>query len=160
MTEAGAAQANELADKFKDIPLERIFVSELMRTQETAAVINRFHGVGIEVAASLNDHRSGFEGKSAKLLFDALDASEDRWTAHFNDGESIEDMKRRVASFIDDLRTRQLDTILVVTSQWIIYSAVAIIRGIPNEEAWGLDIEPGDYLELELSTEPELELNR
>lgn len=98
----------------------------------------------------LNDHRSGFEGKSAKLLTEALDNVPNRWTARFNDGVSIDDMKQRVAMFLNDLKTKPYDTVLIVTSQWIIQAAVAIIENIPNEEAWKLEVQQGNFLELKV----------
>src|SRR5882762_3740116 len=94
ITAEGTKQAEVLAGKLEEVPIDRIFVSELRRTQQTAAIVNQLHHVTIEVDPLLNDHRSGYEGKPARLLTEAMDAAEDRWTARFNDGESIEDMKK------------------------------------------------------------------
>ena len=150
ITSVGEEQAKALAERLKDTPIERILVSELKRTQQTAAIVNEFHNVPIEVAPLLNDHQSGFEGKSAKLLMEALDSAPDRWTARFNGGESIDDMKQRIATFLNELKTKPYDTVLIVTSQWVIQAAVAIIKDIPNEEAWKLEAKQGEYLELEI----------
>lgn len=150
ITPAGIAQAKVLADRLKDTPIDHIFVSELKRTHQTAAIVNAFHNVTVETAPLLNDHRSGYEGKPAKLLMDALDAAENRWTARFNDGESIEDMKERVAEFLDTLKSKPYGVVLIVTSQWIIHAAVALIQNISNEEAWKLEVEQGDCLEMEI----------
>lgn len=150
ITPTGEEQAKELADRLKDVPIEHIFISELKRTQQTAAIVNEFHNVSIEVAPLLNDHRSGFEGKSANLLMEALDKAKNRWTVRFNDGESVEDMKKRVAKFLDGLKTKPYDTVLIVTSQWIIQAAVAILQNISNEEAWSLEVSQGSFLELEV----------
>lgn len=150
LTDEGIAQAKALAENLRQVPLERIFVSELGRTQQTAAIVNQLHNVPIEVEPLLNDHRSGYEGRPAKLLMDALDAAEDRWTAQFNDGESIAAMKERVAAFIESLKNKPYDTVLVVTSQWIIHAAVAIIKDISNEEAWKLEVQQGSCIELEV----------
>lgn len=150
ITPEGEEQAKTLADRLKDVPIERIFVSQLKRTQQTAAIVNEFHKAPVETAPLLNDHRSGYESKPAKLLEEALDRAEDRWTARFNDGESIEDVKQRVKTFLDELKTKPYDVVLVVTSQWIVQVAVAIIENISNEEAWKLEVQPGDYFELEI----------
>jgi len=148
ITPVGVKQAKALAERLKETPIDCIFVSELKRTQQTAEIVNMFHHAPIEIAPLLNDHRSGYEGKSAKLLMEALDKAENRWTARFNDGESIEDMKQRVAEFLDELKTKPYDVVLIVTSQWIIHAAVAIIQNISNEEAWKLEVEQGSCLEL------------
>jgi len=150
LTPQGKEQAEALAHNLEGVPIEHIFVSELKRTQQTAEVVNTFHNVPVEIAPLLNDHRSGFEGKPFVLLKEALDAADDPWTVRFNDGESIEDMKKRVEKFLDELKGKPYSTVLIVTSQWIIHAAVAIIKNISNEEAWKLDVQQGDYRELTL----------
>ena len=68
----------------------------------------------------------------------------------FTGGESIEDMKQRVAEFLSQLQAKPYDAVLIVTSQWIIQAAVTIIEHTSNEAAWELDVQQGSYLELEL----------
>ncbi len=150
ITPEGTEQAKVLAEKLKETPIDHIFVSELKRTQQTAEIVNAFHHVPIEVDPLLNDHRSGFEGRPFTLLAKAMDEAENRWTVRFNDGESVEDMKKRVADFLDELNTKPYNTVLVVTSKWIIQAAVVIVKGVSNEEAWELDVVQGDYVELEV----------
>jgi broad specificity phosphatase PhoE len=152
LTDIGIEQAKALADKLHAVPIERIFVSQMGRTQQTAKFVQDAHDtpVEVEIAPLLNDHRSGFEGKPAKILMDAMNAAENRWTARFNGGESVEDMKGRVAQFLTDLKGKPYHSVLVVTSGWIINVAAAIIQNISNEEAWNLEIVQGDYLEMDI----------
>lgn len=150
LTSLGKKQAQTLADELKHAPIERIFVSELKRTQQTAEAVNTFHHVDVQTDARLDDIRTGFEGKDCKEFGDALDAAADRWNARFNDGESVEDMKKRVAAFLDELKTKPYDTVLVITSQWVVYAAFALIKGVSNEDAWKLDVQQGAYIEVEL----------
>jgi broad specificity phosphatase PhoE len=152
ITDLGIQQAKALADKLRDVPIDYIFVSEMRRTQQTAKFVQDTHNTSVEIgiASLLNDHRSGFEGKSAELLLEAMDAAENRWTARFNDGESVEDMKERVAQFLAQLKDKPYNRVLIVTSGWIIHAAAAIIQNISNEEAWALDVVQGDYLEMDI----------
>jgi len=150
LTSRGFDQAKTLAEKFKQIPLEHIFVSELRRTQQTAEIVNQFHRIKVEVDYRLNDHHTGFEGKPYEELTKALKTADNKWTAHFNNGESIEDLKKRVADFINDLRTKNYNSVLVVTSQWVIYALVTIVQQTTNEEAWNLNISPGGFIKLEI----------
>jgi broad specificity phosphatase PhoE len=76
-----------------------------------------------------------------------MDAAE---TARFNGGESIEDMKQRVAESLNKLKAEPYDTVLVVTSGWVIRMAVSIIQNISNEEAWMVDAKQGNYLQFEI----------
>jgi broad specificity phosphatase PhoE len=145
ITDKGVEQAKSLGEKLHSVPIDRIFVSEMSRTQQTAKFVQDAHDtpVEIEIAPLLNDHRSGFESKPAKLLIAAMDAADNRWTAKFNDGESVEDMKARVARFLEELKGKSYDSVLVITSGWIIHSAAAIINNMSNEEAWSLDVMQG-----------------
>jgi len=150
ITSEGTRQAKALASKLKHVPFGRIFVSEMRRTQQTAEIVNQFHHVAIEVEPLLNDHRSGYEGQSASLLDEAMNAAANKWTARFNGGESIEDVKNRVAEFLSKLRAEPYDAVLVVTSGWIIRLAIAIVQNISNEEAWDYEAVQGSYLELNI----------
>ena len=148
LTPEGITQAKVLADSLKQTTIDCIFVSELKRTQQTADIINKFHDCEVQVDPRLNDLRSGFEGKRFEELTKALDAAPNRWTVRFNGGESIEDMKARVASFISDLRDAPYDSVLIVTSEWVMRAIIAAIQNIGNEAAWDLEISQGSYLEV------------
>lgn len=148
LTPAGIEQSEDLADKLRQVPFDRIFVSELRRTQQTADIVNKSHAVTVEVDARLNDGRSGFESKPFAEYEKALSGVADKWSARFNGGESMEDIKQRVAAFIDDLRTKKYDAVLIVTSLWVIQAMLAVARGISNDEAWSIEPPQGDYLEL------------
>jgi broad specificity phosphatase PhoE len=150
LTPAGIEQSKALADKLKDVQVDCIFISELRRTRQTADIVNKFHNLELMVEPRLNDHRSGFEGKHFEELDKAMRAASNKWTARFNDGESIEDVKKRVATFLDELRTKKYDSVLVVTSQWVIYAILATLQDLSYEEAWNLEVTQGDYLELEI----------
>ncbi len=152
LTRDGTEQAKSLADKLHSMPIDHIFVSEMRRTQQTAKFVQDIHDtpVEVEIAPLLNDHLSGFEGQPAKRLMDALDSSENRWTARFNEGESVEDMKLRVAQFLAELKEKPYDSVLVITSGWIIHAAAAIINDLSNEEAWRLEVVQGDYIKMEI----------
>ncbi len=152
LTPAGIAQAETLADRLKQVHLDHIFASEHKRTLQTAKIINKFHDLKIEVDPLLNDIRSEFEGKPFQEYVKALEAAQNRWTARFNGGESIEDIKLRAFAFIKQLSTKNYDAVLIVTSEWIIRAMLTSLQNITNEEAWDLVMEQGDYTELEVET--------
>lgn len=150
LTTEGKHQAETLAVQLKDVSFDHIYASQLRRTQQTADAVNAFHHAQVTVDARLNDIRTGFEGKHFREYMDALDASEDRWRARCNDGESVEDMKVRVVAFLEELKSEPYDTVLVVTSEWVAYAIIALIRGLSNQAAWDLDMQQGTCIELEL----------
>lgn len=150
LTPTGIAQAEGLAQKLKAVRLDHIFASEFKRTQQTANIINALHGLKIEIDPRLNDIRSAFEGKSYKDYVKALNAAENKWTVRFDGSESIEDMKKRAIDFIDDLRTKDCGTVLVVTSEWPIRAMLTSLQNLSNEEAWDIAMTQGEYIEIEL----------
>lgn len=150
LTDTGITQAETLANQLKEVRIDHIFVSELKRTRQTADIVNKFHDRPITVDRRLNDINMGFEGRHFTEYFKALGTA-DRWTTRLNGGESVEDIKIRAASFIDDLRTETYDSVLIVTSEWIVRAIMAVfVEGISNEEAWQPEIEQGSYRELEI----------
>jgi broad specificity phosphatase PhoE len=87
---------------------------------------------------------------SAGLLIQAMSTADDKWTARFNGGEPIEDVKTRMITFLEKVKKLPYETILVVSHGWVIHTAVAIIKDISNEEAWKIDPAQGDFLEFEI----------
>lgn len=150
LTPTGIVQAGTLADELKNVPFQHIFVSEFKRTLQTAEIINKYHDLNIEVHPLLNDIRSQFEGRPFREYVKALDAATDRWTVRFNGGESIEDIKKRADDFVNYLRTKGYDSVLIVTSEWIIRAMIMSVKNISYEEAWALKMTQGSYMVLEV----------
>jgi len=53
VSENGYVQLERLAQRFRDIPLDRVFASPLIRTRATADAVNRYHGLDIAVEPRL-----------------------------------------------------------------------------------------------------------
>lgn len=115
LTELGIQQAEVAAERLRDIPLERIVVSELRRTHQTARIINRYHDCEIEVHPAFNDIRSGFEGLPVADYFAAT--GDDRLHKRAHGGESLLDYKQRVLGFIGWLSSEPLADVLVVAHE-------------------------------------------
>jgi broad specificity phosphatase PhoE len=150
LTSVGVKQVENLAEKLKLAAVDQIFVSELKRTQQTAYIINKFHKAPIQVDERLNDIRTGYEGKPATQYWEALDNSPDRWAAHLNGGESLEDVKIRARAFIDDLRDKKYQVVLVVTSRDLVNALYGVINSLTNEVAWALKVDKASCIELEI----------
>ena len=150
LSERGVEQAQELRDTLKDVKFDRIFVSELIRTKQTADIVNENRHIPVEIDARLNDHRSGFNGQSYDVLDETLFAAEDMWTARFNDGESIDDVIARIKDFLDELKTKKYDTVLIVTSMYPVEAVHFLLTGLSKEEAWDLHVVQGSYTVFEL----------
>ncbi|HSX34025.1 MAG TPA: histidine phosphatase family protein [Candidatus Saccharimonadales bacterium] len=150
LTGTGEQQAKALGEKLKHAAIQHIYVSEMKRTQQTAAFANVFHNAAITIEPRLNDIRTGYEGKHFTEYNAALEKAPNRYTARFNGGESIEDVKARIQSFVRDLRGQQYETVLIVTSEVIVQAFCAVLQDISNEAAEAITVEQGSFLEFDL----------
>lgn len=150
LTRIGYEQAKSAALALRDEALERIIVSPLPRTHQTAEVINQFHSVPIEVHADLADIRSGFDGKRVPDYFAAI--ADDPLHKRVNDGESLLDHKQRVLRFIDWLKKQPDKTLLVVAHEETLRVFVAYFEsGVEDHQLRDISIGNCEYRRYVLS---------
>jgi len=112
LTDLGKSQAKELANRFKNIKFDLVITSEFPRSKETASIITKSHKFKID--PRINERKTGgFNNKTNSDFKKALEA--DILNSKFTDGESFEEIKKRVVSFIEELKTYTYSNILVVT---------------------------------------------
>lgn len=144
LSELGIAQAEAAAERLRDVPIERIIVSPLPRTRQTAEIINRFHAVPIDVHPDIIDIRSGFEGRTVADYFAAI--AHDPLNARVNGGESQLDHKQRVLRFIEWLTAQDEQTVLVVAHEETLRIFVSHFEGgVADEELRDLRIANCEY---------------
>ena len=150
LTELGIEQAKKLTEQLKDATWDQMFVSRLRRTQQTAELINKFHQAPVSIDARLDDNRSGFEGRPVSEHNAALELADSMWTARFNGGESFEDVKKRVKSFMDELEATGYESVAIISSRTIIQMFYLLLNDLPNEKLWDITVDKGSCREVEL----------
>ena len=138
LTKLGIKQSEAIANALKDVDLQKIYVSELERTQQTGNLVNKYHDCPVIIDARLNDNKTGFEGKAYKEYYEALFKTHDKWSARLNDGESAIDVNKRAEAFINDIKHSGDKTVLAVTSLFIIQQIEKILYGYDYQTAWDL----------------------
>ena len=140
----GQQQAQAAAEQLRDIALDRIVVSPLPRTRQTAEFVNKHHSAPIEVHPDIADIRSGFDGRDVAEYFAAI--AHDPLNARVNGGESVLDHKRRVLAFILWLQHQPQENVLVVAHEETLRVFVAYFEGnVPDERLRDLDIGNCEY---------------
>lgn len=140
----GKQQAQVAAEQLRDMTLDRIIVSPLPRTRETAEYINQYHHAPIEVRADITDIRSGFDGKTVKAYFAAI--AHEPLSARVNGGESLLDHKQRVLGFIHWLQRQPQENILVVGHEETVRVFVAYFDGnVPDDRLRDVNIDNCEY---------------
>jgi broad specificity phosphatase PhoE len=147
LTDPGIQQAELAAKQLRDKPLRHILVSELARTQQTADIVNRYHRVPIYREPALNDIRSGFDSLPVADYFAAI--AHDPLHARINGGESLLDHKQRVCDFLNDLRSRQEDAVLIVAHEETLRVINAWFRHLPDSALRDQYFDNGEILEFD-----------
>jgi len=128
----GKRQAQAAAEQLRDLALDRMIVSPLPRTRETAEIVNQYHGVPIQVHPAIADIRSGFDGRSVDEYFAAT--AHDPLNARVNGGESLLDHKQRVLGFLAWLQDQPYKNVLVVAHEETLRVFVAHFEGNVSDE--------------------------
>ena len=141
LTKKGEIQAQKAAEVLKDKKIDMIFTSEFFRTSETADIINKYHNAKVKIDRRLDDRKTGFTGKSEKTFLKFLTDSEDFWNAKHKNGESFEEEKKRLISFLKSLKNNKCNTILVVTHGEPIQIIKGYFDNLNNKETLNITIE-------------------
>ncbi|WP_139488103.1 histidine phosphatase family protein [Brevibacillus dissolubilis] len=124
LSETGIEQARQLGEKLKDVRIDAAYSSDLQRAVRTAEAIASHHpGLTVEKTEDLREIAFGrWEAKTYDELFptegDALVRFyDDPWEHKPTDGESLDDMQKRLESFLARLLSRHGDgeTVLAVS---------------------------------------------
>lgn len=147
LTEKGIADAKQLADKLKDVNFDAIYVSEMPRTAETANYISDMKPI---VDKRLNDIDSGYEGRSVTEYHEARDHSADPYLFKVVGHESSEDVYRRTADFLQDLKEQDFKNVLIISSLHNLRHFRSIIDGITPREGLKFHFDNADYIVREI----------
>lgn len=123
LTEEGINQANETFTKISKDYTE-IYSSDLPRARQTAEIINKKLNLSIQYDERLRERDTGhLTGKTwidIGLEIKKIDKDQ-KYNYHKEGGESVDDVKERLFSFINDILLNKKDKkILVVTHGGII----------------------------------------
>lgn len=132
LNKTGLQQAQSAAEQLRDAKLQRIIVSPLPRTRQTAEVVNQFHHAPIEVHPDISDIRTGFDGQPVADYFAAI--AHNPLNARPPGGESQIDHKQRIMRFIQWLITQNQDSILIVAHEETLRIFIAHFEGNVADE--------------------------
>ena len=128
----GIKQAEDLRDKIKDINYDIVISSPLLRAKHTAKIINA-NNKEIIYDDRLQERKHGsLEGKST----DVTDR-EDYWNYYTNTKygteERIPDLVKRVTEFLDELKTKDYNSVLIVSHSGVSKAFYVYFNGIPED---------------------------
>lgn len=149
LTEKGRAEVSVSAEKLKEMNIDMIIASPVLRTKETAQIIADVLG--------LDNSQLIFDARIAEVNtgdFNKCDITEyrtfftstlEKFTKPSPNGETLEQMKARVGDVLYEVNSaHQGKNILLITHEYGAWMLDAISRGATNEEAAWMRNEAGD----------------
>ncbi|OGO87394.1 MAG: hypothetical protein A2Y24_01420 [Clostridiales bacterium GWE2_32_10] len=151
LNEKGESQARELAEKIKDIKIDKIISSPLKRAYRTAEIINEKFNLDIETDTRLAERNYGVnEGEYTKDF-----AYNDFWsyTKHVSveEAEEIEEFFQRVNEFLSELKNKnEYENILLVAHNGVGRAINYYFNDMTDEEIIKFILPNGEAVEYEL----------
>jgi broad specificity phosphatase PhoE len=137
LTAKGKRQAKLVGMRLRDEKIDKIYVSDLKRTVDTASEIIRHHPKArVVYEPLLRERNQGVLEKSPYGTFSRIVKERGENVLDFKPegGESINEVKHRIGRFLDRIMKRDKDkTILLVTHGGVIVNMLIKLLRIPEE---------------------------
>ena len=132
INENGIRQAEDLIEKINSINYDIVISSPLIRALHTAQIINANNKRIITDERLVERNPGSLEGKSVN----ATDR-EEYWNYYTNvkygTEERIPDLCNRVKEFLDELKTKNYDSVLIVAHSGVSKAFYVYFNGIPDD---------------------------
>lgn len=130
LTELGIKQAEELRDTIQDIQFDIIYVSPFLRARHTADILNIHNNIQI-IDDRLKERDAGaLKGQPLECDADRIDYWDYFSTKNHGTAENIKTFFKRVYNFLDELKTKEYQNVLVVAHSGVSKAFNAYFEGI------------------------------
>lgn len=132
LNDTGVNQAEELKEKIKNIDYDLIISSPLLRAKHTANIIN-VKNKNVVFDERLKERDPGsLSGQS----FDTANRDE-YWnyysTIQYGTAEKITDFFQKISDFLDELKTKKYESVLITAHSGVSKAFYAYFNGIPED---------------------------
>lgn len=154
----GWADARRLDDYFSGKSIAKIYRSEFIRTEQTVTYVAQRMGLSPVVDGRLNEINNGVvewmsDQEIRQKYPDVWNAFRERdHDFQFPEGESGEDVHRRIKSFMAEKMADEEDTILMTHDGWIRLFMCHIL-GLPVYRRWDFHVDTCGIMEIEYQPE-------
>ncbi len=121
LTPTGIKQAKQLAKRFKKIPINKIYSSDMVRAKQTTDIINKVLKMEVNTSELIREkaHATILNGKRfdhevAIEVMDQINKNMHDKNFRYSDEETFELLKERVFKFMRDLEKESAENILIV----------------------------------------------
>ncbi|MDD3627341.1 MAG: histidine phosphatase family protein [bacterium] len=143
LNEAGLEQAQLAGERFKEIPIDKIYSSPLKRAFQTASAIGKHHNLETEIKHAFNDMNLGlWEGMEKKAVAEKYPEQWDLWVNNpvelkIPDAETLNEVSARSFSELTKIANELLgNRIVIVTHRIICKLLILNVFGISLKGFW------------------------
>ena len=146
LTEKGYRQLESLAERFKDIKIDKLYSSPLKRTIETAKAVNKYHNLPINIDENIIEINGGvFEGLNWDKVGEMYPEEHKVWVNQphnfkIEGGESMknvyERMKKAITAIVSENKGK---TVAVVSHGCAIRNYLCYANKMPHEKICTLE---------------------
>ncbi len=143
LSEDGLLQAQRLGERIRELELAEIYASPLLRAQDTAKPAAALKNMPLRLDARLAEiHHGAWEGNPASVIEQQYAETYSAWrsqphTVTMPEGESLNDVGRRVDAFLHDLYAEHFDgNILIVSHDAVLRVIILQTLGMGLEYFW------------------------
>lgn len=143
LTEKGISQAISIAERLKDVHIDKIYSSPLKRAIETANYINKYHNLDIIIEKDLCERYLGsWEGRKHKEVKEELNISDQEWANNRDtftpiDGESQKDFNKRITDIFLKIANENKDKDILIVDHVL---AIQVISSIVKHQEFNPSI--------------------
>ncbi len=159
LNERGRAQAAKTAKELKNVPINAIYSSDLIRALETAQEISKVTGLPVQVDRRLREiHQGDWQG----MLVTDIKA---RYADHFErrrldplniappGGETVAQVASRVLAAVHEIVSKHpSETIAIVSHGFALAVILAEYQGRPLDDVWKLIPDNGVWQRIEINS--------
>lgn len=174
LTKKGRQQILKVAKELNRKNIDLIFSSDLLRTKQTAEILQKVTGAKLIFDKRLREYNVGiFNGKDPRLAWSYLLNSKDIYSTKLPKGESIRDVAKRMYKFLSELNQKYSQkSIVIISHEFPLTLLEGVLRGwdIKKIVEWRRKgkfktIKPGewrkiDFISLPYNENMELDLHR
>ena len=148
LTAVGRDQARAIGAVLKDMLVDLVISSPLIRARDTAAEIARYHNLSVAINPLVREWHCGtLDGNPAQALFDAREQA-GLPLADFRPegGETLREVQDRAARFLSEIEKNHTNLCVVVCSHGdFLRMLISKLQGLTIEEANAIHIENAAY---------------
>lgn len=151
LTDLGIKQSQKVAQRFKDIKIDAIYHSDMVRARMTANEIKKFQNAEMIESELIREQLPPSEllglsenDQKSKVVMKLLQQNEHNKDFHYSDEENFEDLKKRVFEFLNNMESLNKENILVIGHGYVLRTLIGYIL-------YGVNFNSNDFVNLKRS---------